>query len=76
MYPISGSAPALGVIHLTESSGCSRYVNSFLYIAASPMSGLASDIISAVENSEDAYSCIMIGKEAGVLVSSLQSMIK
>ena len=36
----------------------------------------ASDILGDAEDSEDAYSCIMIGKEAGVLLCSLTSMVK
>ena len=33
--------------------------------------GSASDILGAAEDSEDVYSCIMMWKEAGVLLSSL-----
>ena len=36
----------------------------------------ASDILCDAEDSEDAYSCIMMGKEAGVLLCSLTDMVK
>ena len=35
-----------------------------------------SDILSDAEDSEDVYSCIMLRKEASVLLSSLVGMIK